>query len=103
MNVLILGMGHVGKALAGALRTEGHSVCGTTTTPAKVDALQQHANEVFVLEGKDSEAVAQAAANCDVIVVTVAPNVQKTRTKEEREQHYEEVLRDTRQALGVQQ
>ena len=40
MKIMILGMGHVGKALAQKLKAAGHSVVGTTTTPEKVADLQ---------------------------------------------------------------
>jgi nucleoside-diphosphate-sugar epimerase len=84
MDIFILGMGHVGKALAARLRAAGHRVTGSTTTPEKVAELQRHADRVVVL--------AQAAAGCDAIIVTVAPNVRNTRTVEERHQHYADVL-----------
>ncbi|MFT5889813.1 MAG: 3-hydroxyisobutyrate dehydrogenase-like beta-hydroxyacid dehydrogenase, partial [Zhongshania sp.] len=40
MKIFILGMGHVGKALATKLRSQGHQITGTTTTPEKVDGLR---------------------------------------------------------------
>lgn len=92
MKVLILGMGHVGQALAQRLRSGGHQVVGTTTTPGKVDGLKKVADEVVVLKGSDNDKVAAAAAGCDAIVVTVAPNVKNTRTIEERHVHYHDVL-----------
>ncbi|MEX0827428.1 MAG: NAD-dependent epimerase/dehydratase family protein [Haliea sp.] len=92
MRIMILGMGHVGKALAQSLKTDGHTLVGTTTTAAKVDTLNTLADEVKVLMGSDTEKVIAAAAGCDIIVVTVAPNVQNTRTAEERQEHYHEVL-----------
>ena len=92
MHIFILGMGHVGKALAARLRADGHRVTGSTTTPGKVDALREHADEVVVLRGSDTAKVQAAARGCDAIVVTVAPDVKKTRTIEERHEHYQEVL-----------
>lgn len=92
MKVLILGMGHVGKALAQKLKSNGHSVVGTTTTPGKVAELELIADEVFVLQGSETEKVRAAATGCDALIVTVAPNVRNTRTVEERHQHYNEVL-----------
>lgn len=92
MKVLILGMGHVGKALAGRLRNEGHTIVGTTTTPGKVDDLKKVADEVAVLTGDETDKVIAAAQGCDAIVVTVAPNVKNTRTIEERHVHYHDVL-----------
>lgn len=95
MKILILGMGHVGKALAGRLRKGGHYVVGTTTTPGKLESLTGHAHRVCVVRGSDGPAVRAAATGCDAVVVTVAPNVRKTRTREEREAHYREVLLST--------
>ena len=92
MRVFILGMGHIGKALAKHLRAAGHSVTGTTTTPGKVAALRQCADEILVLEGSETEKLIAAARNCQLIIVTVAPDVRKTRTVEERHTHYHEVL-----------
>jgi len=92
MNIFIMGMGHVGKALAARLRADGHSVTGSTTTPEKVPELQQHADRVVVLRGSETDNVAKASQGCDAIIVTVAPNVRNTRTVEERHQHYADVL-----------
>ena len=92
MKILILGMGHIGKALAERLRSGGHGVVGTTTTKAKVESLARHADRVCVVRGSDRAAVSAAAMGCDAVVVTVAPNVRDTRTKEEREARYREVL-----------
>jgi len=95
VRILILGMGHVGKALAARLRAIGHEVIGTTTTQGKVAELEHYADQVTVLRGSESAKVAQAATGCDAIIVTVAPNVKNTRTIEERHQHYKDVLVDS--------
>ena len=92
MHIFILGMGHVGKALAANLRSAGHRVTGSTTTDSKVTELEQHADKVVVLKGSETDKLADAARGCDVIIVTVAPNVKNTRTVEERHQHYADVL-----------
>jgi nucleoside-diphosphate-sugar epimerase len=92
MNIFILGMGHVGKALAGRLRAQGHRVTGSTTTPGRVAELEHLADEVVVLRGSESDKLTAAAGGCDAIIVTVAPNVKNTRTVEERHQHYADVL-----------
>ena len=92
MHIFILGMGHVGKALAARLRADGHRVTGTTTTPAKVPDLEPFADEVVVLRGAETQKLQEAAAGCDAIIVTVAPNVKNTRTVEERHKHYADVL-----------
>ncbi|GAB3096353.1 NAD-dependent epimerase/dehydratase family protein [Aestuariicella hydrocarbonica] len=95
MKILILGMGHIGKALATTLRQQGHVVTGTTTTPAKVESLQQCADEIIVLQGSDRDAVIDAARSVDYVIITVAPNVKNTKTIEERHQHYQQTLLET--------
>lgn len=92
MKYLIIGMGHIGKALAKNLRQQGHYVVGTTTTADKVEALKECADQVALLKGHESDKVAAAADGCDGIIVTVAPNVRNTRTIEERHEHYQQVL-----------
>ena len=92
MHIFILGMGHVGKALAANLRNAGHIVTGSTTTAAKVAELEQHADKVVVLKGSETDKILAAAKGCDAIIATVAPNVKNTRTIEERHQHYADVL-----------
>ncbi|MDP9140171.1 MAG: NAD-dependent epimerase/dehydratase family protein [Pseudomonadota bacterium] len=91
-EVLILGLGHVGKALAGGLRAEGVWVKGTTTTPAKVEELGEYADEVHVVRGTDSARIREIAGECDAIISTVAPNEWRARSREEREATYRDVL-----------
>jgi len=95
MKIFILGLGNVGKALASTLRKAGHTVVGTTTTPEKQAGLREYANEVVVLRGTEREKIQQAAEACDVIVVTVAPDVRRALSKEEREATYREALVDS--------
>lgn len=95
MRILILGLGNIGKSLAERLRSQGHFVIGTTTTPDKVEGLQKTVDQVAVLFGHESDKVRAAAAGCDLIVVTVAPDVRKSRSIDEREQHYKQVLVDS--------
>ena len=95
MKILILGLGHVGKALAERWVAAGHTVVGTTTTPGKVEALEKIASEVHVLKGEEGEKVARAAEGCDVVIATVAPAFQTARTPEEREATYRAALVDT--------
>lgn len=91
-KLLILGLGHVGKALATRFRAEGVHVIGTTTTPGKVDGLSEYADEVHVVRGTDAEKIREIGAGCDAIVATVAPNVRSARTREEREATYRDAL-----------
>jgi len=91
-QLLILGLGHVGKALAQRFRSEGVRVIGTTTTPDKVEALRAFADEVHVARGTDSARIREIAVGCDAIVTTVAPNVRQARNREEREATYRDAL-----------
>lgn len=91
-QVLILGLGHVGKALAQRLRGEGVRVIGTTTTPAKVEALREFADDVQVVRGSEAQRIRAIAAGCDAIVATVAPNVRQARNRDEREATYRDAL-----------
>lgn len=100
-KLLILGLGHVGKALAQRFRADGVRVVGTTTTPNKVDALRAAADEVLVLRGTDAAGIKAAAAGCDAIVATVAPNVRQARTREEREATYRDALVATCEAAAA--
>lgn len=95
MKILILGMGHIGKAVAKRHRENGGTVVGTTTTPKKVETLSSFADEIVVLRGSEVGKVEQAAKGVDAIIVTAAPDVRKTRTIEEREAHYKDVLEET--------
>ena len=101
MRVLIMGMGNIGRELGTQLRAAGHHVIGTTTTPAKVESLSAYVDDVAVLFGHEAEKVAKAAENCDVIVVTVAPDARKSRTPEEREAQYQQVLVDSCASAAV--
>ena len=95
MRILILGLGNIGMALAERLQSNGHTVIGTTTTAGKVGDLKKRVDEVRVLFGHERDKVAAAAVGADVIVVTVAPDVRRSRTVDERRQHYREVLVDS--------
>ena len=92
VKYLIIGMGHVGKALASQLRQQGHQVVGTTTTESKLAGLAELTDQAVLLEGHESDKVMAAASGCDAIIVTVAPNVRNTRTVAERHTHYQQVL-----------
>ncbi len=91
-KVLILGLGHVGKALAAKLRANGTYVIGTTTTPSKVADLSKHADQVEVARGSDADVIKTLGQDCDAIVVTVAPNVRAATNREEREATYRDTL-----------
>ena len=85
MRVLVVGCGLVGKELAAMLRSEGHVVVGTTTTPGKVATLEKVCDEVVVLTGADRAKVHAAAEGADAIVVTAGPAAAQAMTVEQRQ------------------
>lgn len=91
-QVFILGLGHVGKALALSLRSQGIRVVGTTTTPDKVEGLREFADAVHVVRGTDAARIRELGADADAVVTTVAPNVRQARNREEREATYRDAL-----------
>jgi nucleoside-diphosphate-sugar epimerase len=95
MRVLIIGCGLVGKQLAKRLRAERHHVIGTTTTPAKVQALSEVCSEVKALRGSDREKVHAAAKGVDAIAVCAGPAAQQAMTPAQRKATYHEVLVET--------
>jgi len=92
MRVLIVGMGLVGAELAAQLRAAGHQVVGTTTTPDRVEALRELADDVRVLRGRDVDALRDAARGCGAIAVCAGPNAARAMTPEERGATYHDVL-----------
>lgn len=100
MRVLIVGCGLVGKELARQLKAEGHYVIGTTTTQAKVEALNTICDEVAVLRGTDAGLLAQAASGADAIVVTAGPAAAQAMTVEQRERTYRDVLVGTAESVS---
>src|SRR6478752_575939 len=95
MRVVIVGCGLVGKELARQMRADGHVVVGTTTTPAKVQALSEVCDEVAVLTGSDTEKLRAAADGADAIVVAAGPAAAQAMTVEQRQRTYRRVLVDT--------
>ena len=71
MNIFLAGAtGAVGQALVPLLTSHGHTVTGTTRSPAKADALRALGAEPVVVDGLDRDGVrrAVAAAQPDAIV-----------------------------------
>jgi nucleoside-diphosphate-sugar epimerase len=71
MNIFLAGAtGAVGRALIPRLLEHGHTVTGTTRTPAKADVLRELGATPVVVDGLDRDAVvaAVAAARPDAIV-----------------------------------
>ena len=72
MNILIIGCGYVGCALALSLGEMGHHITVTTRTNEKVAHLSSIANEVKILEASDPDALREALAGQDIAIITVA-------------------------------
>ncbi len=100
MRVLIVGCGLVGKELARQLRSEGHVVVGTTTTPAKAPSLREVCDEVAVLRGSDRASVHAAAEGADAVVVTAGPAAAQAMTVEQRQRTYRQVLVETAESVA---
>ena len=99
MRVLIVGCGLAGTELATSLTADGHEVVGTTTTPEKVEKLQQVCTEVAVLRGSERDKVHAAAEGADAIVVAAGPAAARAMTREERAATYHDVLVATAESV----
>ncbi len=74
LNIGIIGCGYVGTAVARRWREDGHSITATTTRSDRREELEQVAQQVVVLQGNDSEALASMVQNQDVILLSIAPH-----------------------------
>ena len=97
IKILILGVGLVGHEIALVLRERGFHSIGTTTTAAKVAALESICDEVVLLRSSEKEKLAEVAANCEAILNTVGPNLQRASNPDTREAEYHETLSLTAQ------
>jgi nucleoside-diphosphate-sugar epimerase len=79
------------------LQAQGHEVVGTTTTPAKVDDLRAHFDDVRVLRGSDTEAIREALEGVDGVVISAGPPA--LFDEAERERIYRAVLVDTAESI----
>lgn len=73
-TIAIVGCGYVGSAVGRALIELGRRVVGTTTTPARCDALADDGIEPVVLTLADKAAVRDLLNRCDAAVLCMAPN-----------------------------
>ncbi|AFY54759.1 NAD dependent epimerase/dehydratase family protein [Rivularia sp. PCC 7116] len=72
MNIAIVGCGYVGYAVAKYWKQNSDLVItATTTTPAKVSALQEVAQKVEVVESSDIKALKSVLKNQDVVLLSV--------------------------------
>lgn len=72
-RVTVIGCGHVGTALACSLSRAGHSVIGTTTTPARVDDLRRLGLRAEKVNVSDTDRLRAVCRDRDTIYLTVAP------------------------------
>ena len=77
----------------------GHRVTGTTTTPEKVDGLREAFDDVRVLQGTDTAAVAQAVAGAAGVMVTAGPSAARAMSREDRQATYRDVLVGTAESV----
>ena len=71
MNILIIGCGYVGSAVASCWQKQGHNLTVTTTTPEKISTLKNIANTAVILQGNDYNTLAQLVENQDLILLTL--------------------------------
>ena len=71
MKITILGCGYVGSAVARLWQKNGHQVTVTTTTPEKVVQLSEIAHQVVILDGNDTNALAKAIQDRDVVLFSI--------------------------------
>ncbi len=72
MNIAIIGCGYVGYAVAKYWQQHHDLVItATTTTPAKVEVLQQVANKVEIVKGSDAQALKSVLQNQDAVLLSV--------------------------------
>jgi len=92
MKILVLGCGNAGLEVASRAKSLGWEVVATTTRESRIAEIEQVADKGLVVLGNDAAAVKSAAEGCDAILVSVSPPIMQSRTVEEREQSYRDVL-----------
>ena len=72
MNIAIIGCGYVGRAVAKYWKQNSDLfITATTTTTAKISALQEVAHKVEIVEGSDNKALKAVLQNQDVVLLSV--------------------------------
>ena len=75
MNLIIIGCGYVGYAVADYLYYNQKNTCvvtATTTTPEKIPRLQKVAQKAIILNGEDIEGLKSALQNQDTVLLSIA-------------------------------
>ncbi len=72
MNIVIIGCGYVGYAVAKYWK-QNHDlvITATTTTPTRIVTLQEVAHKVEILKGSDTEALKAVLQNQEVVLLSV--------------------------------
>ncbi len=81
MNIIIIGCGYVGKAVAKLWTEAGHTVTATTTTPERVPELEEVAQRVVILRGDDLDTMRDVLQDQQVVLLSVGA---KNRTNYEQ-------------------
>jgi nucleoside-diphosphate-sugar epimerase len=92
MKIAVIGCGYVGSAAARFWRNSGHQVTVTTTSSAKVADLEQIANRVVVMKGKDINVLEDVVAGHNVILLSIG-------ARDRRLEIYREIYLETAQNL----
>ncbi len=92
MKITIIGCGYVGTAIARLWSQSGHEVTVTTTSSARVAELEQIAKRVLVLKGMDLDALKDAVADRDVVLLSIG-------ARDRRLEIYREIYLETAKNL----
>ncbi|MFT4591462.1 MAG: nucleoside-diphosphate-sugar epimerase [Gammaproteobacteria bacterium] len=72
MNIAIIGAAYTGLKAASYLKSKGHTISVTTTSPHRVADLEAVADRVVVMSGSNREKMRELIAGQDVVLMTVA-------------------------------
>ncbi len=71
MNILIVGCGYVGSAMARFWSQAGHIITATTTTPDKIAEIEPIVKKVVVVQGNDLDGLINVLPNQEVVLLSV--------------------------------
>ncbi|MEP6612012.1 MAG: NAD(P)H-binding protein, partial [Mucilaginibacter sp.] len=78
MTISILGCGWYGKALGLSLINSGNTVNGSSTSPAKMEALAEAGIIPCLVDIRpESEAYDDGFFNCDVLIISIPPKIRQ--------------------------
>ncbi|HRW58335.1 MAG TPA: NAD-dependent epimerase/dehydratase family protein [Chlamydiales bacterium] len=75
MDILIIGCGYIGADLANKLQQEGHGTTCTTTKKLNLEKINPVTRKALLLTSSDSELLKQLISENDVIILSIAPNI----------------------------